>query len=49
MKHALLKSSCGYGSANRSPFAQKLFSWFGGSGINGTGAYGKGSNDFGLF
>jgi putative oxidoreductase len=29
--------------------AQKLFGWFGGSGINGTGAYGKGSNDFGLF
>lgn len=29
--------------------AQKLFGWFGGGGINGTGAYGKGSNDFGLF
>ena len=28
--------------------AQKLFGWFEG-GINGTGAYGKGSNDFGLF
>ena len=29
--------------------AQKLFGWFWGGGINGTGAYGKGSNDFGLF
>jgi putative oxidoreductase len=29
--------------------AQKLFGWFGGGGINGTGAYGKGNNDFGLF
>lgn len=29
--------------------AQKLFGRFGGVGINGTGAYGKGSNDFGLF
>ena len=28
--------------------AQKLFGLFTG-GINGTGAYGKGSNDFGLF
>jgi hypothetical protein len=28
--------------------AQKLFGWFGGS-INGTGGYGKGSNEFGLF
>jgi len=28
---------------------EKLFDWFGGGGINGTGAYGKGSNDLGLF
>jgi hypothetical protein len=28
--------------------AQKLLGWFRGGGINGTGAYGKGSNDFGL-
>ena len=28
--------------------AQKLFGWFGGCPINGTRAYGKGSNDFGL-
>ena len=28
--------------------AQKLFGWFTG-GIKGTGAYGKGSNEFGLF
>ena len=29
--------------------ARKLFGWFGGGGINGTGAYCKGSNDFGPF
>jgi hypothetical protein len=34
---------------NRSAGAQKVFGWFGGAGINGTGAYGKGSDDFGLF
>ena len=31
------------------PLCQKLFGWFGGGGINGTGVYGEGSNDFGLF
>jgi hypothetical protein len=36
----------GLGIAGQS--AQKLFGWFEG-GINGTGVYGKGSNDFGLF
>jgi putative oxidoreductase len=29
--------------------ALKLFGWFAGGGINATGAYGKGSDDFGLF
>ena len=29
--------------------ARKLFGWFAGGGINTTGAYGKGSNDFGTF
>ena len=29
--------------------ARELFGWFAGGGINATGAYGKGSNDFGLF
>jgi hypothetical protein len=29
--------------------ARKLIGWFAGRGINVTGAYGKGSNDFGLF
>ena len=29
--------------------AHELFGWFAGGGINATGAYGKGSDDFGLF
>ena len=29
--------------------ARELFGWFAIGGINVTGAYGKGSNDFGLF
>ena len=29
--------------------AKSCLDWLGDGGINGTGAYGKGSNDFGLF
>jgi len=29
--------------------ARKLFDWFAGGGINATGAYGKGNDDFRLF
>jgi hypothetical protein len=35
----------GLGTALMAP---RSCGWFGGGGINGTGAYGKGSNDFGF-
>ncbi len=49
MNAALLMFDVVMGLGTAAHGAQKLFGWFGGGGINGTGAYGKGSNDFGLF
>jgi putative oxidoreductase len=49
MNAALLILHVGMGLGIVAHGAQKLFGWFGGGDINYTGAYGKGSNDFGLF
>ena len=49
MKAALLILNVVMGLGIAADGAQKLFGWFGGGRLNGTGAYGKGSNDFGLF
>jgi hypothetical protein len=48
MKAAFLSLHVVMGLGIAAQGVQKLFGWFEG-GINGTGAYGKGSNDFGLF
>ena len=49
MKHGVVEVSMWLWVWESQLIAQKLFSWFGNSGVNGTGGYGKGSYDFGLF